>query len=640
MSRVTTSVASLAAVLTLGVTVPAAATTHAVGAAAQAVEAVTGVRVAPATGRTEIMINVSGDVRIEDFVLENPHRIVLDLHGARLGLPADSYDRQARGALRNLRFSQFRDDVVRVVLDLDASRAYSILDRDGVVRVAIEGGSTFAEWSAGQAPRATAVVGSAEVVLRDEPVVVRQPAPASQQPARDAFASTPGGTLNMQSQARRITVTYDNADIRDVIAAFAAFSGRTIVTGRDVQGTVTAEIKDQPWDVALNAILTAQGLAASQEDGGIITVDSYRNILARQSSEPLVTRLVQVNYAPAGSLVETVKSLLSRDCAGFTQSMAGGAGAAGGAGGNNQCITRGQVIADSSTNTLVISEVPSRMGEITNYIRQLDVRTPQVAIKAKLISVNRTQSEQLGVSYDFGSAGTFINTLAPRVDDSGSPIEGEFVVSLGGNALAGVANANRKYRQGSALNLIFTTMLGRYSLTSFLDALSEAQLSDVQAEPSIVTLDNRTARVLVGQETPIRVIDAGSVGQVGQAPRATVEFKETGIILEVTPHITNNRQILMNVSAEQSAINITGGDLGYVFDKRQARSQVLVGDGETAVIGGLTQTTITKNRSGIPVLSRLPLIGALFSQTDSREVKQDLLILLTPRIVDEGDTGR
>jgi len=637
------SVASLAAVLTFGVTVPAAATPPSFERSVQNVEAVTGVRVAPATGRTEVVINVSGDVRVEDFVLENPHRIVVDLHGARLGLPADAYDRQARGVLRNLRFSQYRDDVVRVVLDVDASRAYSVLDRDGAVRVAIEGGASFAEWSTGQsaAPRPTAVVGAADIVQQEAPVARTEPAPVvttQQNSSRDAFGATPGAPL-AQSQARRITVVYDAADIRDVIAAFAAFSGRTIVTGRDVEGAVTAEIRDQPWDVALNAILTAQGLAASQEEGGIITVDSYKNILARQSSEPLVTRLVQVNYAPAGSLVETVKSLLSRDCAGFTQSMAGGA-AGGAGGGGNQCITRGQVIADSSTNTLVISEVPSRIAEITSYIRELDVRTPQVAIKAKLISVNRTMSEQLGVSYDIGDGGTFINTLAPRVDPSGSPIEGEFVVSLGGNAMAGVANANRKYRQGSALNLIFTTMLGRYSLTTFLDALSEAQLSDVQAEPSIVTLDNKTARVLVGQETPIRVIDAGSVGQVGQAPRATVEFKETGIILEVTPHITNNRQILMNVSAEQSAINNIGGDLGYVFDKRQARSQVLVGDGETAVIGGLTQTSITKNRSGIPFLSRLPLIGALFSQTDSREVKQDLLILLTPRILDESDSSR
>src|SRR5690606_24780587 len=215
--------------------------------------------------------------------------------------------------------------------------------------------------------------------------------------------------------------------------------GRTIVTGRDVQGEVTAEIKDQPWDIALNAILTAQGLAASQEDGGIITVDSYKNILARQSSEPLVTRLVQVNYATAGSLVETVQSLLSRDCAGF--SAAGGAGDAA-AGAASQCLTRGQVIADSGTNTLVISEVPSRISEMTAYIRQLDVRTPQVAIKAKLISVNRTQTEQLGVSYDIGNGGTFFNTLAPRVGEDGNAADGEFLVNLGGNALASVANAN------------------------------------------------------------------------------------------------------------------------------------------------------------------------------------------------------
>lgn len=643
MSRAMIPAALVAAAFTFGSPEPALAATSNVFAAAAAVENVTGARVAPATGRTEVVINVSGGVRVEDFALANPHRIVVDLHGARLGLPADAYDRQTRGVLRNLRFSQYNDNVVRVVLDVDDSRAYSILETEGAVRVAIQGGETFTEWSSGQAARTQPAVVGAPQVYQDEPVfVMQQPAPAPQ-PApsqfagasRDiAFSAAPGSSA-APSNARRITVTYDQADVRDVIAAFAAFSGRTIITGREVSGLITAEVKDQPWDTALHAILTAQQLAATQDEQGIITVDSYTNILARQSSEPLVTRLVSVNYATAGSLVETVQSLLSRDCAGFTNQGAGGA--AGGRGGSNSdCITRGQVVADSSTNTLVISEVPSRMAEITNYVRQLDVRTPQVAIKAKLISVNRTQTEQLGVSYDFGGNDAFFNTLAPRVDGSGSPMEGEFMVGLGGNAMAGVANANRRYQQGSALNLIFTTMLGRYSLTTFLDALSEAQLSDVQAEPSIVTLDNRTARILVGQETPIRVIDAGSGGQVGQMPRATVEFKETGIILAVTPHITNNRQILMNVEAEQSQINNIGGDLGYVFDKRQARSQVLVGDGETAVVGGLTQTTITRNRSGIPLLSQLPLIGGLFSQTDTREQKQDLLILLTPRIVDEG----
>ncbi len=646
MSRVLMPAALVAAALSFGVVSPAGASgTPATAMTPRIVPmpplgAVTSIRVSPATGQTEIVISVSGDVEIEDFKLENPHRIVLDVHGAQLGMPANAYDSRQRGPLANLRMSQYRTDVVRVVLQLDAAHEYSVVNGADDVRISIAGSADFAEWSAGaDAPaRQPATVGAVSVndqALTAAPVAAPFVQNSAVRDTRTAFRGTaveaPAafGT-NAKSDERRITVTYENADIRDVIAAFASFSGRTIVTGRDVDGDITAEIRDQPWDVALSAILTAQGLAASAEASGIITVDSYKNIAARQSSEPLVTRLVQVNYAAVGTLVETVRSLLSRDCGPGANPDAGQAA-------GQTCVVRGQVTADSSTNTLLISEAPSRVAEIINYVRQLDVRTPQVAIKAKLISVNRTQTEQLGVSYDIGSADAFYNTLAPRVGPNGAAPANEFLVGLGGNALAGVANANRKYRNGSALNLIFTTMLGQYSLTTFLDALSEANLSDVQAEPSIVTLDNRTAKVTVGQETPIRVIDAGAVGQ---AVRSTVQFKETGIILEVTPHITNNRHILLNVSAEQSQINNVGGDLGFVFDQRKARSQILVADGETAVIGGLTQTQITRNQSGIPFLSSLPLIGGLFRQTDSREVKQDLLILLTPRILDDGDVLR
>jgi len=122
--------------------------------------------------------------------------------------------------------------------------------------------------------------------------------------------------------------------------------------------------------------------------------------------------------------------------------------------------------------------------------------------------------------------------------------------------------------------------------------------------------------------------------------RANVTFKESGIILRVTPHITSNRQIRMTVHAEQSRLNVVGGDLGFFFDKSRADNQLLVADGETAVIGGLTQTQIIKNRSGIPFLSELPLIGKLFSQTDTREEKRDLLVLITPHIIDEGEAVR
>jgi type IV pilus assembly protein PilQ len=401
---------------------------------------------------------------------------------------------------------------------------------------------------------------------------------------------------------------------------------------------VSAEIKDQPWDVAMKAILDAHGLAATEENSGIIVVDSYENILARQASEPLRIEMVRVNYVSAGSLVETVSGLLSRDCA---PAGTGGATGGGAQGGQPYCITRGQVAADSGTNSLIITEVSSRIAGLLQYISQLDVRTPQVQLKARIISVSRTSIEQLGLSYDLGSAATYFNNLLPRNrpgSDAAETVEGR--VSLGGEVLAGMGNAQRKYKNGSALNLLFSTALGNYSLTAFLDALHELQLSDIQAEPSITTLDNREAKILVGEETPVRVIDAGAASAVGVPARANVQFKETGIILIVTPHITSNRQVRMSISAEQSELRIIGGDLGFTIPKRNATTQLLVNDGETAVIGGLTQTQVIKNRSGIPLLTDLPLIGRLFSQTESREEKRDLLILITPHIIDPGESIR
>ena len=160
-----------------------------------------------------------------------------------------------------------------------------------------------------------------------------------------------------QQQKPRITVSYDGTDIRDVIAAFATFSGRTIVVGKDVAGTVTADISDKPWDVALQAILQAQGLAATEDASGIITVDSYRNLASNQALEPLVTQIIDVNYAKATQLQGTVQALLARDCTSLStmatsaQMGANTGGNTGGTGMSGQgCVVRGSISADSATN--------------------------------------------------------------------------------------------------------------------------------------------------------------------------------------------------------------------------------------------------------------------------------------------------
>jgi type IV pilus assembly protein PilQ len=189
----------------------------------------------------------------------------------------------------------------------------------------------------------------------------------------------------------------------------------------------------------------------------------------------------------------------------------------------------------------------------------------------------------------------------------------------------------------SALDVIFSTALGGYTLTSFLSALERADLSDIQAEPVISTLDNRKADILVGEETPVRVIDAA--GSAGGDAKANVTFKETGIRLTVTPHVTSNRQIAMELHTERSSIQeLAAADLGFIFQTQRADNQLLVNDGETAVIGGLTVTSVVNTRSGIPLLSGLPIIGKLFSFSSSTENRRDLIILVTPRIIDDGIT--
>ncbi len=297
---------------------------------------------------------------------------------------------------------------------------------------------------------------------------------------------------------------------------------------------------------------------------------------------------------------------------------------------------RGRVAAASSSNALIITDTHSRLPGVADFVRGLDTRTAQVSIQAKIIFVDRRNLEQLGVKYDLGGQNQFFNKLVQRSDGTGGFFDEESnIINLGGNSLSAIANADANIA-GSALDLVFSTAIGGFSLTSFLSALERVELSDVQAEPLITTLDNQKADILVGDEIPLRVVDASSQSG-GGAARSTVQFKETGIRLTVTPHVTNNRQILMQLETERSnVVPLAAADLGFSIQKQKATNQLLVNDGETSVIGGLTVTSVTRTRSGIPLLSGLPLVGKLFSFSSDEENRRDLVILVTPRIVDDG----
>lgn len=622
--------ALLALVLMAGTAAAHAAPVREAALMPRAAGSVSALRIVPNAGKTEVIIAVDGEIDVTDFTLASPHRVVLDLRNAVLSGVPTLYDRIARGGITNVRIAQFKADVVRLVLELDGPRGYQLAKGDGTLRIMIEGGDAFTAWSslsgAQSAPAMPAPMNLAESRTNGR-TSMASAAPGAMAPP----ANAPKAARTVAAPQPRLTVTYQDADIKEVISAFASFARRTIIVGKDVSGTVTAEIVDKPWDVALQAILKSQGLDAQEDSLGIITVDSYKNLLAKQAAEPLMTQMVPLNYANAGSIRTTITSLLSRDC-----SQAAASGQAGGGAGGQGCVVRGAVVSDSGTNSLLITDVPSRMADLIGFVRDLDFKTRQVAIRAKIIFVNRSRIEDIGLRYDIRTRNQFSNAVFPALDSTGQALTNDRIL-LGGNALTGVGNANARV-PNPTLSLVFSTAMGAYFITPFLEALRENQLADIQAEPSIVTLDNRPANIFSGQEIPFRVVDAGSAGQGGGSiPRATTRTTEAGITLTVTPHITNNRQILMTLAAENSDAQIAASDVGFIINRQRAQNQLLVSDGETAVIGGLTVTTVNQVKQGIPFLMDLPIVGRLFARESKTENKRDLLILVTPHILDEGE---
>ncbi len=612
--------------------------------------AVTAVRVVPGAGRADVVLSFDGAIQVTDFTLTGPHRIVVDIAGATMQLRAPAYDRVSRAGITNVRLAQYKADVVRLVLDLDAAREYTVVSGDGEIRVSVTGPDAFAPWGGG----AAAVVADAPPapeVVREAPVA-RFESTAQPRSASRTFAP-------QQSQEPRVTFSFVAVPIREVISFFSTASGRSFVTGSTVTGTVTAEIVGQPWDIALSKILQSYGLSAVEDSTGIITVDSYRNLAARVASEPLVTEVIPVNYAKASELAVTIRQIMaacSSGAAGVATDVvdvsapppdagaeaAPTAPAAAGAGNTPAPASncgRGTVAIDSKTNTIIITESVSRLPELVRYVKDLDVRTPQIAIRAKIISVDRTGTEALGLSYNLAtSAGSFCRLeFCPDPSDPTQP-QDNVELQLGGEGFFGVANSNRQFGTTGALNMVFRIVQGNYAINSFLDALSSQELSDVQAEPSTTTIDNRKATLFAGQDFGFLLTPPPVPGQITQA-QATISRQEVGITLEVTPHVTANRQISMEILAvQQSLIGIT--QAGPSINERRAQNEVLVADGETAVIAGLTQTQVIKTKSGIPYLMNLPYVGRLFSQTRTDERKQDLLILVTPHIVDEGEVVR
>ncbi|MGH7570271.1 MAG: secretin N-terminal domain-containing protein [Gemmatimonadota bacterium] len=536
--------------------------------AGRATEVVRGFRVVSEGDVTRIVIETSGAVRYRDDFQPLPPRLTIELLGVSPGLPLQEYDGIRRGGVRYVVASAPSPDRVRLDIALTGVTAYAVYQQGSQVHITFDNpGAAFnafvADGDAREAPGGS--VTRVSTSPASYATSLRGP-----EPGLDGVDGDP------------ISLSFQGADIETVIRAFGEISGRSIVAGAGARGIrITADIRDRPWDEALVAVMHANGLEVRHQNG-IIRVDTVQNLRETEQLVDLGTIVLQLNYIAAADVVPVLAPLKSE---------------------------RGSVSADAKTNSLVITDIPARVQRITDIVRELDVQTPQVTIKAKIVFVNKVDLRDLGVKW--------------RVENLRDPTVDTHVLANTEGTLA-----------DPFLDLSLGTLASGLNVGGLLQALEQRELADIQAEPQTTVLNNLPAEVFVGERTPIRVLD---VGADTPEARASVELIETGIILRVTPHITANGKVLMDLHAERSGVAISDPAIGVTFNTQRATSQILVDDGETAVIGGLTVEDVSTVRRGIPVLKDIPLLGALFRSERKREEKRDLLIFVTPYVMPVDD---
>ena len=477
------------------------------------------------------------------------------------------------------------------------------------------------------------------------------------------FRSTPG---RGEYTGRKISLDFKNADIHDVLRIIADVSSLNIVATDDVKARVTLRLVEVPWDQALDVILQANGLEKTQV-GNVVSISTTRRLeaertarLAAQSAEqrlaPLETAYVKVNYVKAADVV----ALISRE----TQQRTAGAGAtarpgaapaapsraaaqapSAGRGGGTQVALmspRGTIAADSTTNVVIIRDIHENIVAISELIKNVDVQTPQVVIESYLVTTNQNLNRDLGIQWGYNR-----ETGNPS---AGSPGQG---FRLGGSGLSSITGlpfiadfpANAFFPgPGSALDITLGSLSGSETLNLRLSALETQGKARVISRPRVVTLNNKVADIR--SRRVVRVpITAGSltVGGAGTAGggNAFQEF-DVGITLKVTPQISSDGFVLLDIEAESSelataSVSPSASTTAFpiVPDEllRTASSNVLIKAGDTFVLGGILQDNLNQTERGIPYLRNTPVIGWLFKGRANGRTKDELLVFITPKLV-------
>jgi len=618
-------------------------------------------------------IRVEGAARLELHTsrMQNPERLVLDFSGARLGVQRTVIP-GVSAPVRGVRIGQFRPDIARVVVDLTGETPYQIThegdalvvyfqmqatpNAGGVAPVtstAVESTKKSIEYVA-NAPKTNVLRKNASNAAAPRfplPSELTQPsavlaslheksAPArpdggSQQASQMAVqqATTAATTVAAQQASggsnapqaghytgEPISVNLKDVDLKDFFRLIHEISGLNVVLDPNVKGTLTIVLDEVPWDQALDIVLQNNSLD-KQLTGNVLRVATRETLKKEAESErdlekaqaeavaPVtVTRVL--SYAKATTMKDTLKKFLS---------------------------ARGDILSDDRSNQLIIRDIPSVIPTIDNLIRQLDRKSQQVEIEARVVSASRTFAQDIGVQWGF--AGT---TTGGRSIFGGPANVGVSPVTTGGGIpqppLIGTpASGSGSSTPGLPLNVnlgasvptsgfYFGHRSPNFAVDLFITAAESKGVGKLLSKPKVITQNNEKAIVKQGQKIPIQTVINNTI---------SVQYIDAVLQLEVTPQITAEGTVFMDVLVENTQIDngIPRVQGIPALDTQAAQTKVTVPDGGTVVVGGIIVTQQQTNITEVPIVGSLPIIGYLFRRTNVSVTSQELLFFITPRII-------
>ena len=578
-----------------------------------------------------VYIATDRPVQYKVFTMEQPPKLVLELMDAKMKtlqeIPVNGV------SLRKVRTGQFKSSPVsisRVVMELSQKTAYEIT-RKGSELIVMLGAKkapaarpllkdTPAEIPAG----VTVISPDGKAMQSDKPLEMTleaapiKPSEVSRQSApvitpRKAAAG-PGYRNILESLPRDpISFDYSDADVREVIDMMAAKAGINIIYGDDVSGTLTINLSKVPFDEAFKTLLNVKGLAAQQVGENILRIASPATFMAEQKKAMMQTRVFFLNYYKAAEIKAQVDAV----------TLAEG--------------RKASSNADDTNNALVVTDTPIGLDSTARLIRSLDRIPKQVLIEAKLVEVSLDNSLDYGISWSGSGAngnGTYIGTQDIKTVPTNA-LGGKFLTNAPANAASGGSGVNLP------ANLVYGAFrLGKVASNYMFDAVITAAAkkgkAKVLSDPKIATLNNKEANINITTQIPYTTTEITAATPPISTTKVT--YLTTGIILKVTPTINSDGRISMKISPSVSQPNATitpvaGGAPG--IDTRSVDTNVIVRNGETIVIGGLIHDTQSESVFKVPILGDIPLLGYLFKKKSVSRSRMELLIFVTPRVLED-----